>query len=235
LRPAPPPAAARPSRAWARGLRSPGAGAQRPLLLLTLAAACAAGGEVAGEGQPDPTWFDLDGIWLNLVHSPQHRSLYGGRYCFVPLPDSGQYQLRVGVCIRTCERDAVEPTFGLVTYDVDTLRAECDLRSPLTTEADRRTVSDYGTLSVGYTGGGPVLAEDQTFPSSGEFIDTEYYMRCQLLSPRVMECVDRSDLDSGEAPPDDGIYRFEKVDSLPNNITCERVLHDFITSGGVLE
>jgi hypothetical protein len=50
-----------------------------------------------------------------------------------------------------------------------------------------------------------------------------------------MECVDQSDFDSGEAPLDDGIYRFEKMDSLPNTITCERLLHDFITSGGVLE
>ncbi|MBL8618722.1 MAG: hypothetical protein JNM72_24125 [Deltaproteobacteria bacterium] len=65
--------------------------------------------------------------------------------------------------------------------------------------------------------------------------DKEYFMRCHLLSPRVMECVDRSDLDSGEAPLDDGIYRFEKVEYPPSNISCERVLHDFITSGGVLE
>ena len=90
-------------------------------------------------------------------------------------------------------------------------------------------MSEYGTLSLGYTGDGPVLADDHTFRLSGEFSGTEFYMRCQLHSPRVMECVDMSDVDSGERPLDDGVY------SLPNNIRCERVLHDFITSGGVLE
>ncbi|MBL8614137.1 MAG: hypothetical protein JNM72_00865 [Deltaproteobacteria bacterium] len=56
-----------------------------------------------------------------------------------------------------------------------------------------------------------------------------------MLSPRVMECVARSDEDSGAPQPDDGIYRFGKVDNFPTNISCERVLHDFITSGGVLD
>jgi hypothetical protein len=200
------------------------------VLVGLLCASCGPNGEDQGGGQPDPTWFDLDGTWLNVVHSPQHR-VFGGRYCFGP--GSEVDQLDVQCTYGVLRTRYIEPTFGALVYDGRGLGANCELRSGLTTEVRLRVGDSRGTLNV--QSDGTVLLEDRAVLLSGEFRDVGYYLRCQLRSPRVMECVDEPYLDSGEAPLDDRVYRFEKMDSLPSTITCERVLHDFITSGGVLE
>jgi hypothetical protein len=121
----------------------------------------------------------------------------------------------------------------MLVYDASGLGGGCDVRADLTTENRWSRGGSLGTLNVSTAE--LYLPEDGRFRLSGEFNGTVYDMQCSLVSPRVMECVNRLDLDSGEAPLDDGIFRFEKVDALPGPITCERVVHDFITNGGVLE
>ncbi len=204
----------------------------RLIILVALASAsCATQGEPVGDGQRDPTWFDLDGTWLNLVESPQHRSLFGGRYC--GNSEGGRDKLEVQCGYGYLRTRFVDPTFAILIYDGRGLRGTCDVRSDLTSEARFAWGGSLGTLNVATAE--LYLPEDGTFRLSGEFNGTVYDMRCTLLSPRVMECVNRLDLDSGDPPLDDGIFRFEKIDDRPNTITCERVVHDFITNGGVLE
>jgi hypothetical protein len=202
------------------------------ILVALPSASCTTQGEPEDDGRRDPTWFDLDGTWLNLVESPQHRSLFGGRYCGSYGTGSDAFWVQCGYgYLRT---RFLEPTVAMLVYDARGLGGGCDVRSDLTSETTfGGWGGSLGTLNVSTAE--LYLPEDGRFRLSGEFNGTVYDMQCTLLSPRVMECVDRLDLDSGDPPLDDGIFRFEKVDDRPNTITCERVVHDFITNGGVLE